>query len=308
MKEDNRPSPENFFTDWKEREALAEGMIPQIGKLYRESNVSTYLYGKSMVNKSVTDLMKAHRFVRQVEKNEISEFDTAPMLSAISQISLGPAHIDIGKLAVQFQKLRSQCSIDQFLSEELAENMGTLAKPLIEPQDIVLYGFGRIGRLLARLLIDKTGGGDVLRLRAIVVRKPKQDSNDLEKRAALMRQDSVHGSFKGTIRVLKDSQTLVINGNPVKIIYADTPDEINYSAYGINKAIVIDNTGLWKTTVALQRHLRPGAEKVLLTAPAGDDIPNVVYGINHHQITPNHTIISAASCTTNAIVPVLHCM
>jgi glyceraldehyde 3-phosphate dehydrogenase len=186
--------------------------------------------------------------------------------------------------------------------------MGTLSKPLIEPQDIVLYGFGRIGRLLTRLLIDKTGGGDVLRLRAIVVRKPKQDSNDLEKRAALMRQDSVHGSFKGTIRVLKDSQTLVINGNPVKIIYADTPDEINYSAYGISKAIVIDNTGLWKTTDALQRHLRPGAEKVLLTAPAGDDIPNVVYGINHHQITPNHKIISAASCTTNAIVPVLHCM
>ena len=308
VKEDNRPSPENFFTDWKQREALAEGMIPQIGKLYRESNVSTYLYGKSMVNKSVTDLMKAHRFVRQVEKNEISEFDTAPMLTAISQMSLGPAHIDIGKLAVQFEKLRSQCSIDQFLSEELAENMGTLAKPLIEPQDIVLYGFGRIGRLLARLLIDKTGGGDVLRLRAIVVRKPKQDSNDLEKRAALMRQDSVHGSFKGTIRVLKDSQTLVINGNPVKIIYADTPDEINYSAYGISKAIVIDNTGLWKNTDALQRHLRPGAKKVLLTAPAGDDIPNVVYGINHHQITPNHKIISAASCTTNAIVPVLHCM
>ena len=241
VKEDNRPSPENFFTDWKQREALAEAMIPQIGKLYRESNVSTYLYGKSMVNKSVTDLMKAHRFVRQVEKNEISEFDTAPMLSAISQMSLGPAHIDIGKLAVQFEKLSDQCSIDQFLSAELAANMGTLAKPLVEPQDIVLYGFGRIGRLLARLLIDKAGGGDVLRLRAIVVRKPRQDSNDLEKRAALMRQDSVHGSFKGTIRVLNDSQTLVINGNPVKIIYADTPDEINYSAYGINKAIVIDN-------------------------------------------------------------------
>jgi glyceraldehyde 3-phosphate dehydrogenase len=308
VKEDNRPSPENFFTDWKQREALAEGMIPQIGQLYRESNVSTYLYGKSMVNKSVTDLMKAHRFVRQVEKNEISEFDTAPMLNAIGQMSLGPAHIDIGKLAVQYEKLKNQCSISQFLSAELAENMGTLAKPLVEPQDIVLYGFGRIGRLLARLLIDKTGGGDVLRLRAIVVRKPKNDGNDLEKRAALMRQDSVHGSFKGTIRVLKDSQTLVINGNPVKIIYADKPNEINYSAYGINGAIVIDNTGLWKTNDSLQRHLRPGAEKVLLTAPAGDGIPNVVYGINHHQITPNHKIISAASCTTNAIVPVLHCI
>jgi glyceraldehyde 3-phosphate dehydrogenase len=308
VKEENRPSPENFFTDWKEREALAEGMIPQIGQLYRESNVSTYLYGKSMVNRSVTDLMKAHRFVRQVEKNEISEFDTAPMLDTLCQMSLRPAHIDIGKLAVQFEKLKDKYSISQFLSAELAENIGTLDKPLVEPQDIVLYGFGRIGRLLARLLIDKTGGGDVLRLRAIVVRNPKNDSNDLEKRAALLRQDSVHGSFKGTIRVLKDNQILVINGNPVKIIYANNPEEVNYSAMGINKAIVIDNTGLWKTIDSLQRHLRPGAEKVLLTAPAVDDIPNVVYGINHHQITPQHKIISAASCTTNAIVPVLYCM
>jgi glyceraldehyde 3-phosphate dehydrogenase len=100
----------------------------------------------------------------------------------------------------------------------------------------------------------------------------------------------------------------VINGNPIRIIYADTPDEINYQAYGINKAIVIDNTGLWNTTNSLQRHRRPCPEKVLLTAPAGDDIPNVDYGINHHQITSSHKIISAASCTTNAIVPILHCM
>lgn len=308
MKEDNRPSPENFFTDWKQREALAEGMIPIIGRLYRESNVSIYLYGKSMVNKSVIDLMKAHRFVRQVEKNEISEFDTAPMLKEISQLSLGPAHIDIGKFAVQFEAIKNQLSITEFVRQELAGNIGQTTKPLAEPQDLVLYGFGRIGRLLARLLIDKTGGGDVLRLRAIVIRKCKKDNNDLEKRAALLRQDSVHGSFKGTIRLLSDSQTLVINGNPIRIIYADTPDEINYRAYGINKAIVIDNTGLWNTTNSLQRHLRPGAEKVLLTAPAGDDIPNVVYGINHHQITSSHKIISAASCTTNAIVPILHCM
>lgn len=81
-----RPSTENFFIDWKQREALAEGMIPVIGKLYREFNVSCYMYGKSMVNKSVTDLMKSHRFVRQVEKNMLSEFDTAPMLNAISQL------------------------------------------------------------------------------------------------------------------------------------------------------------------------------------------------------------------------------
>ena len=305
MNKEARPSPENFFKDWKQREALAEGMIPLIGRLYREFNVSCYMYGKSMVNKSVTDLMKSHRFVRQVEKNELSEFDTAPMLNAISQLSLGPAHIDIGKLVVKFQASTQEHSIADFVLTELSDCIGSNQKPLVKPQDIVLYGFGRIGRLLARLLIDKAGGGDVLRLRAIVVRKGSKIHDDLEKRAALLRQDSVHGSFKGTIRVLNESSVLVVNGNPIQVIYADKPEDVNFTKYKINAPLIVDNTGIWTDRKNLERHLSTGAKKVLLTAPAGDDIPNIVYGINHHQISAKHNLISAASCTTNAIVPVL---
>jgi glyceraldehyde 3-phosphate dehydrogenase len=307
MTELTRPLPDDFFKDWKQREALAEGMIPVIGKLYREHNVSTYMYGNNMVNKSVTDLMKAHRFVRQVEMNELSEFDTAPMLDAIAKLQLGPAHLDLGKMVVRYQQDGNGRSIEAFVNDELADIIGSDIKPLPEPQDVVLYGFGRIGRLVARILIDKAGGGDVLRLRAIVIRKGKLD-NDLEKRAALLRRDSVHGSFKGTIRVLSDSNTLVVNGNPIKVIYANSPEEIDYTEYGINNALIVDNTGVWKDNAGLSGHLRPGAAKVLLTAPAGDDIPNIVYGINHHEITPERKIISAASCTTNAIVPVLKCL
>jgi len=302
-----RPLPDDFFKDWKQREALAEGMIPQIGKLYREHNVSTYMYGNNMVNKSVIDLMKAHRRVRQVEQNELSEFDSAPMLDAIAKLQLGPAHLDIGKMVVKYQSLGNGRSLDDFLNDELSNIIGSHTKPLPQPQDVVLYGFGRIGRLVARILIDKAGGGDVLRLRAIVIRKGKVE-NDLEKRAALLRRDSVHGSFKGTIRVLQEESTLVINGNPVKVIYANSPQEIDYTHYGINNALIVDNTGVWKDTAGLSGHLRPGASKVLLTAPAGDDIPNIVYGVNHDQITPERSIISAASCTTNAIVPVLKCL
>ena len=95
MTEQTRPLPDDFFKDWKQREALAESMIPVIGKLYRERNVSTYMYGNNMVNKSVIDLMKSHRFVRQVEMNELSEFDTAPMLDAIAKLQLGPAPLDL---------------------------------------------------------------------------------------------------------------------------------------------------------------------------------------------------------------------
>ena len=308
MDDQQRPLPDDFFKDWKDREALAEGMIPLIGKLYRESNISTYMYGKTMVNKSVTDLMQEHRFVRQVEHNEISEFDTFPMLEAIAKLQLGPAHIDVGKMVVKYQKIsQEESSIECFLEEELSDIIGSATKPLPKPQDIVLYGFGRIGRLVARILIDKAGGGDVLRLRAIVIRKSKID-HDLEKRAALLRRDSVHGPFKGTIRVIEDQSILVVNGNPIKVIYADSPEEIDYTDYGINKALVVDNTGVWKDTAGLSCHLRPGASKVLLTAPAGDDIPNIVYGINHNEITADKVIISAASCTTNAIVPVLKCL
>ncbi|MDA8885437.1 glyceraldehyde-3-phosphate dehydrogenase [Porticoccaceae bacterium] len=307
MTEQTRPLPDDFFKDWKQREALSESMIPVIGKLYRERNVSTYMYGNNMVNKSVIDLMKSHRFVRQVEMNELSEFDTAPMLDAIAKLQLGPAHLDLGKMVVKFQKGGNGRSIQDFVHDELAEIVGSDIKPLPEPQDVVLYGFGRIGRLVARILIDKAGGGDVLRLRAIVIRKSKLD-NDLEKRAALLRRDSVHGSFKGTIRVLNESNTLVVNGNPIKVIYANNPEEIDYTEYGINNALIVDNTGVWKDNAGLGGHLRPGASRVLLTAPAGDDIPNIVYGINHHEITPERKIISAASCTTNAIVPVLKCL
>ena len=304
MSDKPRPSPADFFLDWKQREALIEGMIPLIGKLYREANVSTYMYGENMVNKSVTDLMKAHRFVRQVEQNELSEFDTSPMLQAISKLQLGPAHLDIGKMVVRYQEQGNGRSIDEFVSAELADIVGSDTKPLPQPQDVVLYGFGRIGRLIARILIAKTGGGDLLRLRAIVVRK-STISNDLEKRAALLRRDSVHGSFKGTIRVLKDDDILVVNGNPIKIIYANGPEEIDYRDYDINNALIVDNTGVWKDRAGLSCHLRPGASKVLLTAPAGDDIPNIVYGVNDDQITDDRQIISAASCTTNAIVPIL---
>ena len=307
MIDQKRPLPDDFFKDWKQREALAEGMIPIIGKLYRERNVSTYMYGNSMVNKSVTDLMKSHRRVRQVEHNELSEFDSFPMIEAIARQHLGPAHIDLGKMVVKYQSIGDGRSVDEFVSEELKDIIGSDIKPLPQPQDVVLYGFGRIGRLVARILIDKAGGGDVLRLRAIVIRKSKVD-NDLEKRAALLRRDSVHGSFKGTIRVLEEESTLVVNGNPIKVIYANSPDEIDYTDYGINNALIVDNTGVWKDNAGLGGHLRPGAAKVLLTGPAGEDIPNIVFGINDSEITPERKIISAASCTTNAIVPVLKCL
>ncbi|GAB5449964.1 MAG: glyceraldehyde-3-phosphate dehydrogenase [Halioglobus sp.] len=310
MNDRKRERPADYFKDWKEREALAEGMIPMVGRLSREKSVKCYIYGKPLVNRSVYDLMKDHRYVRQVEGNELSEFETFPIISHLSQMDLGPAHIDVGRLAVSYydQGAGDNLSVNDYVDQELASLVGARNKPVDKPRDVVLYGFGRIGRLMARILIDKTDGGDCLRLRAIVVRKGKAP-NDLVKRASLLRRDSVHGAFEGTIRVDEERQSFVANGNEVKVIYADSPDTIDYTEYGINDAIIIDNTGVWRDAEGLSLHLKSkGASRVILTAPGKGDLKNVVAGINNDIITDEDSIISAASCTTNAIAPPLKAM
>jgi len=305
-----RQRPDDYFKNWKEREALAEGMIPLVGRLSREKNVKCYMYGRPLVNRSVLQIMKDHRYVRQVEGNELSEFETYPVFTHLAGLDLGPAHIDVGRLAVHYQEkgIAAGLSLAQYIERELADLIGNKVKPLAQPQDVVLYGFGRIGRLMARILIEKTDGGDCLRLRAIVVRKGKAP-NDLVKRVSLLRRDSVHGAFEGTIRVDEERQSFIANGNEVKVIYADAPHNIDYTQYGINNAIIIDNTGAWRDEAGLSQHLKSkGASKVILTAPGKGNLKNIVAGINSDQIEPSDTIISAASCTTNAIAPPLKAM
>ncbi len=302
-----RERPDDYFADWKQREALAEAMIPQVGAMAREKNVKAYIYGRSLVNQSVLDIMKIHRYVRQVEDNELSEFETAPVLNKLSELPLGPSHIDVGRLAVEYyDKHQGEgLSIEEYVERQLENLINSTDKPVDKPVDVVLYGFGRIGRLVARILIAKTDGGASLRLRAVVVRKGGAP-NDIVKRASLLRRDSVHGSFNGTIRVDEENESFVANGNEVKVIYASAPEEVDYTAYGINDCIVVDNTGVWRDRDGLSRHLKAkGVKKVILTAPGKGDIKNIVAGINQSDIDDSDQILSAASCTTNAIVPPL---
>lgn len=302
-------SLDDYFPDWKEREALAEAMIPIIGTLYRR-NVVTYCYGQPLHNQSVLEIMQTHRFVRQVAHNELSEFESFPILEVMAKLDLGPSHVDVGKLASDYMNRNGDepdLSVLDFTEQACKEVIGRHVKPLTKPQDVVLYGFGRIGRLLARLLIEKTGGGDQLRLRAVVIRKSSE--GDLEKRAELLRRDSVHGPFQGTIRTDQKNNCIIANGNVIQLIHADNPGEIDYTAYGIDHAIVIDNTGVWRDTEGLAQHLESkGVERVLLTAPGKGAVKDYVSGINSSELNESEKIISAASCTTNAIVPVLKAM
>ena len=301
----SREKVDDYFGDWKWREGLSELMVPIVGRLYRHG-VHIMIYGQSLVNASPIEIMKAHRFVRQIEANELSELETFPLLERLSNLDLPDCEIDLGELTMRcpfFEELQDNPDkIDDYLMEQLDVSSLSSSRPS-EPQDIVLYGFGRIGRLMARLLVQTTGPGNYFRLKAVVVRKGGE--NDLVKRASLLRRDSVHGRFIGTIRVDLENDLLVVNGNPVKFIYASGPSEVNYEKLGIIKPIVIDNTGIWRDETDLSQHLDSGASKVILTAPAKGDIRNIVFGVNDKSLTDADNIISAASCTTNAIVPVL---
>ena len=298
--------PEDSFGDWKWREALAELMVPLIGSLYRKG-INIMIYGKSLVNESPVAIMKAHRFARQTDNNELSELETYPILQHISTLELQDCEIDIGEIAVRcpfFDDIKDDSSkIPNYINSELKSVINVDSKRPKVPANIVLYGFGRIGRLVARMMTQTTGPGNYFRLKAIVIRKAADD--DIFKRASLLTRDSVHGPFDGTVRVDEENSTLVINGNPVKVIYATNPDEVNYADYEIHNPIVIDNTGVWRDEKGLSKHIKSGASKVILTAPAKGDLKNIVYGINDDILADNDSIISAASCTTNAIVPIL---
>ncbi|MCS5636594.1 MAG: glyceraldehyde-3-phosphate dehydrogenase [Myxococcota bacterium] len=293
------------LSDWTQSAHLAEDMIPLVGRLYRDRGVIITIFGHSLVNKTPVEIIQLHEKAKQNFQVDMSVVDTHPVLEAISELDLSPARIDIGNLFTQFLGLGGDTDVRQAVAAELAEICTGRASRRPEPQDVVLYGFGRIGRLVARILVGKTGRGDALRLRAIVVRKG--GGNDaLEKRASLLRRDSVHGHFAGTITVDAEGEALIVNGNRIQVIYSDSPDEIDYSDYGISDALIVDNTGNWRTREELGLHVKaPGASKVVLTAPGKGDVPNFVYGVNHHDLRDAGPVLSAASCTTNAIVPVL---
>ena len=305
-KRQKRILPEDSFGDWKWREGLAELMVPIIGSLYR-NGTNILIYGKSLVNESPVAIMKAHRFARQSDNNELSELETYPILKYIETLDLADCEIDVGEIAVKcpfFEDIKNDdTKIGEFIDAELESVINKKSNRPSEPANIFLYGFGRIGRLVARMMTQTTGPGNYFKLRAIVIRKATDD--DIFKRASLLTKDSVHGPFDGTVRVDEENSSLVINGNPVKVIYASGPDKVKYSDYGINDPVVIDNTGIWRDEEALSVHIKSGASKVILTAPAKGDIKNIVYGINDSILEENDQLISAASCTTNAIVPVL---
>ncbi len=289
----------------KSRLELAEQIIPVVGTLYRDNGIVTHIHGRRIINSSAEQVVKAHRFARHAGGEELSVADSFAFLTAVKAVNPGPASLDMGAAILAWRSRTDGISLADYAAEVVASIAGQ-GRPATDADcaDVVLYGFGRIGRLLARILLAQSENGRGPRLRAIVVREG--GANDLVKRASLLRRDSVHGPFAGTITVDVEKNLIIANDQPIQVIYANDPAAIDYTAYGINDAIIVDNTGKWRDEPGLRQHLQAkGSKKVLLTAPGKSPLKNVVYGINNDTINADDEIVTAASCTTNAITPVL---
>ena len=277
--------------------------IKIISDLWYDKSIEMVLFRNQLIDKNVSEILNLHEYAGEFVGKPISIFDSVEIAREMLSLDLPPSKLDIGKLTYEYHLEDDKYhNTKSFVIDKLKKAKDS---DTIKPKDVVLYGFGRIGRLLARELMSKTGKGNQLRLRAIVTRD-KNDATILEKRASLLRYDSVHGDFQGSVTADAANNALIINGTTVHMISAGSPEEIDYTKYGIDDALVIDNTGAFTTEEALKRHLvSKGTSKVLLTAP-GKGIPNIVYGVNHNEHNPEKVdIFSAASCTTNAITPIL---
>ncbi len=298
---------QNDLEKWRDMEKSAIELLKIVGELRFDQNVELILFRRSIYDSRPSEVLNDHRFATNYVKQPISVDTSLQLAHGIAGMNLAPSRIDIGKLATQWLTTKENyANLNEFLTDKIGDFVGE-DKKVITPRDVILYGFGRIGRLAARRIIETTGRGEQLRLKAVVIRAKMRDDRkgEMLKRASLLRKDSVHDKFRGTVKVDAESEELVINGNRVKMIFADHPTDIDYTVYGIKDALLIDNTGVWRDKESLGQHLRPGVKQVLFTAP-GKGIPNIVHGVNQKILNfKEDTVFCAASCTTNAIAPVL---
>ncbi|PQB06386.1 glyceraldehyde-3-phosphate dehydrogenase [Polaribacter filamentus] len=274
-----------------------------VNDLWYDKSIELVLFRNPLVDKRASEVLNLINYAKEFVNKPITIIDALNIAKAIQKVDLPSSKLDIGKLAYECHLNPKGCADKVAFVKKQLKNVTEFKD--ITPKDVVLYGFGRIGRLLARELMTKMGKGSQLRLRAVVTRGEITQAV-LDKRASLLSVDSVHGDFLGTVQTDLENKALIINGTTVFMISANKPEEIDYTIYNINDALIIDNTGVFRDEAELSRHLKSnGASKVLLTAPA-KGVPNIVHGVNHQLFNPDIVdIFSAASCTTNAITPIL---
>ena len=225
-------SYENQLNNWVNKEKSGVDLLNSVGTLMYDKGIELILFRKQLLEIGVSELMNYISYANNVvgRKNDI---ETATLLaSEMLNMDLAPSKIDIGLLTAEYIE-SGAIDANTFLSEKLNHIVGSETVSNIA-KDVILYGFGRIGRLAARELIKQAGKGQQLRLKAIVVRR--LTDAQIVKRAALLRNDSVHGSFRGVVDVDLANQAIVVNGQVIKFIDGGNPEDIDYTVHGINNA------------------------------------------------------------------------
>lgn len=154
---------------------------------------------------------------------------------------------------------------------------------------VAINGFGRIGRLALRQILETEG------IEVVAV----NDLTPADMLLHLFKYDSTQGRFKGEAELAGD--TLLVNGKPIRVFANANPEELPWGELGID--VVLECTGFFASKEKSEKHIRAGAKKVVISAPGGNDVKTVVYGVNHDILDGSETVISAASCTTNCLAP-----
>jgi len=301
-------SYELTLKEWNQKEKAAVELSALASQLWFDKSVELIIFRRQLVDARASEILNHHLYAQRFLNRPLTIEISLALTKALVKLDLAPSRIDLGRLGSEWLNEGSNfANAEDFVGNKMVEFIGK-DKLVLKPKDVVLYGFGRIGRIAARIIINEAGKGEQLRLRAIVTRSNSDE--DIIKRASLLRRDSIHGKFHGTVVEDLENKALIINGHTVYMIAGDKPESIDYTAYDIKEALVIDNTGVSREREKLAKHLEAkGVSQVLLTAPGKGDIPNIVHGINHEKFDiTKEKIFSAASCTTNAVVPILQVM
>lgn len=287
---------------FNEKLDLAHEMIPIIKRLHRDYNVVLSIFSQALLGADDIGVVRAHRFARHVVDRPLSMQSTLDILRVLDSLELVPASLDLGSLVVRFNR-DPEGDLEAFLRAQLTDIIDK--RSARHHRDVVLYGFERVGRMIARLLIARDSEYAGPRLRAIVV-PPR--GNDTVSIGALLRRDSVHGQFAGSVIVDEEAGTVTANGVEIQVITTEDAASVDYAAHGIEHAIVVDNSRESQDRAGLEQHLAAsGVERVVLVGRGEGDVKNVVYGINDHEITDDQAgkVVATASCTTNAVATIL---
>lgn len=273
------------MSNWNSKEKSALELINIAGTLWLDKNVELVILRRNIVDSRYTEVLNNKEFAKKYLNLPLTIEILLELAKSIAKLDIAPTRIDLATLCRQWLD-EGNGDYDAFVADKLKEYGKD--KRVIKPIDVVLFGFGRIGRLAARELIQQHGNGEQLRLRAIVTRGKNTDE-EIKKRSSLLRKDSVHGKFRGVITEDYTNKSLIANGNEIHMIVSDNPADIDYTAYGINDALLIDNSGIFRDEEKLSTHLKAkGIAKVLLTAPGKGSLPNIVYGVNHLAFHPDN--------------------